>query len=130
MTEITERHLKIPYAVAARFATIGTYNFDEYVSVGNLALAKAAAVFDPSRVHASVCDFGAFAYQRVVWAVMGATGRDDCSDGRTERRWRDTLSLDLPDPKKKCSLGMLVEARPEPEPAFEWRRPWARPCLA
>lgn len=46
---LTERHLKIPHALAARRAKPGTDEFDELVSYGSLILVKAALTYDPAK---------------------------------------------------------------------------------
>ncbi len=68
MTEIDPRILSIPRAVARKFAARAKQirmDVDELESIGNLALAKALARFDPTKGSSSY----PFCLQRVKWAV-------------------------------------------------------------
>jgi RNA polymerase sigma factor (sigma-70 family) len=102
--------LDIPKAMAKKYGR-GEQEREELESIGYLELVKAARTYDPSRCEVS--DFGAFAAQRVQWAVWGALGSGG-GYGRHEKRWQSLLSLDGPDEEEAGLRATIASTTPDP----------------
>ncbi len=88
MIVLTEKHLKIPYAIAARHAHPDTNEFDELVAAGNYGLAKAAASYTPDREAKPETHL----FNWVVQCIKRQRGRG--GKYTNEARWRRLTSLD------------------------------------
>jgi RNA polymerase sigma factor (sigma-70 family) len=97
---ITPKQLNISYAVAAKYlraARKAGVEFDELVSIGNLALVYHAGRYDPRRSpgHSTNPEraMGGFLHKRVEWAIREAIWPP--TDSREHRRRsRESISLD------------------------------------
>ncbi len=83
--ELTERHLCVPYKLAARYARQNSDWFDELVAVGMLALVEAAQTYDETKSQAIT-----HLTMRVKWAMWEACRLD-------KLRWDRLGSLSLED---------------------------------
>jgi DNA-directed RNA polymerase specialized sigma24 family protein len=114
--ELTPRQLRIPLAVAARYARPGTNRYEELVSAGNLGLVEGLRSFDPAR-GALVPHLFARVRARVGVALGAASSKNGRPVFRHERRWGMFVSLDAPleGPGGGLSLAGTLEARAEPD---------------
>lgn len=92
MHELTQREMNIPFAIASRYAKGETDHYEELVAVGNLALVKAACLFDEDR-GVKFCTYAFLAVRRAIFAESGmaAARRTAAQFGIAA-----TLSLDAP----------------------------------
>lgn len=103
MVELTERHLQLPYALAAGFAPRGTNEYDELVSLGNEALVKAAHSYDPTKgVRPITHLYNCVRFQLISYSQRGRPAKNRRADGsersvyRHDHRWAVMESLDVP----------------------------------
>jgi RNA polymerase sigma factor (sigma-70 family) len=117
MVELTERHLQLPYALAAGFAPRGTNEYDELVSLGNEALVKAAHSYDPTKgVRPITHLYNCVRFQLISYSQRAWPAKNRRADGterpvfRHEHRWAVLESLDVPPARgdRELTLAMLV----------------------
>lgn len=111
----TPELLNLPAALArlwARKAGAG-HDIDELECVAGLAVAEAAAEFDPGRGASAAT----WLYGKAWWALRAAT--DPTRNLKERRFWRRVISLDAPAPGSDRPLRDVLEGSPDAGPAPE-----------
>lgn len=109
--ELTPQILRIPLALASKFAVKDSDQWEELVCVGNLALVEYAPKWNPERGK----QLDGYLYDCVWWRLLRATGRGGANRGVSHaQRWGRLASLDAAAEEDGIPLRDLIADPYEP----------------